>query len=164
MRNCLKIGILASFIAALPSAASAQGSMQVRAAELTLAYLEDWSSDQRTTLAHVKQVYAPQVRFYGRSVDHSALYSEKKRFAERWPFRRYEFQPATGRVRCAARTSTCTVTGLLRWRAENRVRGAASQGLARFSQTFDFSTARPVVIAENGEVIRNARSTRRKRT
>ncbi len=51
MRNCLKMGMLATFMAALPSAASAQGSMQMKAAELTLTYLEEWSSDQRTTLA-----------------------------------------------------------------------------------------------------------------
>ncbi len=150
MRNCLKMGMLATFIAALPSAASAQGSMQMRAAELTLTYLEGWSSDHRTTLAHVKQVYAPRVRFYGRTLNHSGLYSEKRRVAERWPVRTYEFNPGTGRVLCAAHSSKCTVTGLLRWKAENPNRRAVSQGLARFSQTFDFSTGRPVVVAENG--------------
>ncbi len=104
MRMSLKLAVLTSFVATLPSAAFAQGAMRMRAAELTLAYLEDWSSDRRTTLADVRQVYAPRVRFYGRTLDHSGLYSEKRRFAERWPVRWYEFNPGTGRVQCSAHT------------------------------------------------------------
>ena len=157
MRTCLKMGMLAAFIAALPSAAFAQGSMRMRAAEVTLAYLENWSSDQRTTLAEVKQVYAPRVRFYGRTLSHSGLYSEKRRVAERWPIRRYEFNPGTGRVLCAAHSSKCTVTGVLRWKAESPSRSEVSQGVARFSQSFDFSTGRPVVVAENGSVLKARR-------
>lgn len=164
MRKSLKWAILMASVAALPSAALAQGSMRMRAAELTLAYLEEWSTDRRTTLADVKQVYAPRVRFYGRTLDHSGLYSEKRRFAERWPVRWYKFNPGTGRVQCVPHTSKCTVTGLIRWKAENRGRGAVSQGLARFSQTFDFSAATPVVIAENGAVVRQTHATRRRRT
>ena len=114
MRSFFKTAMLATFIAALPSAASAQGSMRMRAAELSLVYLENWSSDQRTSMAEVKQVYAPRVRFYGRTLSHSGLYSEKRRVAERWPIRRYEFNPGTGRVLCAAHSSKCTVTGLLK--------------------------------------------------
>jgi len=161
MRNSLKLALLTSFVAAFSSAASAQSSMKVRAAELTLAYLENWSSDRRATLAEVRQVYAPRVRFYGRTLSHSGLHSEKRRFAERWPVRRYEFNPGTGRVQCVTQALTCTVTGLLRWRAENRDRGAVSQGLARFSQTIDFSAAKPVIVAENGSVVKIGRATRR---
>ena len=157
MRKSLNFALVATSIAVLPSAVSAQGSMGMRAAEVTLAYLENWSSDQRTTLAEVKQVYAPRVRFYGRTLSHSGLYSEKMRVAERWPIRRYEFNPGTGRVLCAAHSSKCTVTGLLRWKAESPSRRAVSQGVARFSQTFDFSTGRPVVVAENGSVLKARR-------
>jgi hypothetical protein len=157
MRTCLKMGMLGAFVVALPSAASAQGSMRTRAAETSLAYLEHWSSDHRATLADVKQVYAPRVRFYGRTLNHSSLYSEKRRVAERWPIRRYEFNPGTGRVLCDAHSSKCTVSGLLRWRAQSPDRGAVSQGLARFSQTFDFSTGRPLVVAENGAVVKGQR-------
>lgn len=163
MRKSSALAVITVLVAALPSAASARTTMKTRAAELTLSYLEEWSSDRRTTLAHVRQIYAPRVRFYGRVLDHSGLYSEKRRFVERWPVRRYELSPGTARVWCAAHGSRCTVTGLIRWRAENRARGAVSQGLARFSQTFDFSAVRPVVVAENGSVVRQARAARRSR-
>ena len=73
MRKSLKFAVLAVFVATLPSAAFAQGAMRMRAAELTLAYLEDWSSDRRTTLADVRQVYAPRVRFYAVSYTHLTL-------------------------------------------------------------------------------------------
>ncbi len=161
MRKSSIPAVLALILASLPSAALAQTGMRTKAAELALAYLEHWSSDQRTTLAEVKQVYAPRVRFYGRTLSHSGLYSEKRRVAERWPVRTYEFNPGTGRVLCAAHSSKCTVTGLLRWKAENPNRRAVSQGLARFSQTFDFSTGRPVVVAENGSVVKSLRKGRR---
>ncbi len=158
MRQRLKVAVFTAFAATLPSAALAQPSMKMRAAELTLAYLEDWSSDRRATLSRVQEVYAPRVRFYGRTLNHSGLYSEKRRVAERWPVRRYEFNPGTGRVLCDAHSSKCTVTGLLRWKAESPKRRAVSQGLARFSQTFDFSAARPLVVAENGAVIKGRRA------
>lgn len=161
MRKSLKVAVFVVFAAALPSVASARATFETRAAELSRAYLHAWSSNGGTTLARVKQVYAPQVRFYSRMLSHTGLYSEKKRFAARWPIRRYTLAPNTVRVSCAAAQGRrCTVTALIHWRAEDPGRRALSRGFSRFAQTFDFSAARPLVVAETGAVVSSPRRTR----
>jgi len=160
----LKVVAVLILAATSPSVAFARATPGSRAAELSRAYLAVWSSNEATTLPRLKQVYAPQVRFYGRVLNHSGLLSEKRRFMKRWPVRRYALVPETVRVSCAAQGSTCTVTGLIQWKAENRARRAAAQGFSRFSQTFDFSLAKPMVVAETGSVLKQGRRSRRGRS
>src|SRR3954447_16634208 len=154
MRHMLKVSFLACCAIALPSVASARVTAEMRALELSRAYLSAWSSRGHAALARVKYVYAPQVHFYGRTMNHSSLYAEKKRFIQRWPVRRYGLVPGSVQVSCARSRSTCTVIALIRWRAANRARRAVARGTSRFSQTFYFGKSRPVVIAETGSVLR----------
>src|SRR3954470_1442301 len=154
MRHMLKVSFLACCAVALPSVASARVTAEMRALELSRAYLSAWSSPGHVALARVKYVYAPQVHFYGRTMNHSSLYAEKRRFIERCPFRRYGLVPGSVQVSCTRSRATCTVTAMIRWRAENRARRAVARGTSRFSQTFHFGSSRPVVTAETGSVLR----------
>src|SRR4051812_16255488 len=154
MRYISKVLLLVCCATAIPSVASARATAETRALELSRAYLSVWSSRGHAALAQVRYLYAPQVRFYGRTMNHSTLYAEKKRFVERWPVRQYGLVPGSVQVSCTRRRSTCTIAGLIRWRAENPARRAVARGTSRFSQTFHFGSRRPMVIAESGSVLR----------
>jgi len=65
MQNSLKVVAVLILAAASPGVAFARATPGSRAAELSRAYLAAWSSNEATTLSRLKQVYAPQVRFYG---------------------------------------------------------------------------------------------------
>jgi hypothetical protein len=149
--------MLAVMTCAAPTLAWAQPEREVQAAQLTRAYLETWSSNGKASLSQVRQVYAPQVYFYGRRLTHSALEAEKRRFLARWPSREYALRPDSVSVSCDSRF--CVVSGILDWSAESVARGAVVRGVSSLVQTFDFSAPRPVVVAEYGVVIRQARRT-----
>ena len=132
--------------------AGAQGTREERAVELSAAYIRTWTSDGASALQQVRATYAPQVRFYGRVLNHEQLRAEKRRFLDRWPVRRYSLRPGT--VRAACEGQLCRVRGLLEWRAENPGRRAMSQGVSSFEQTFVFVPGtRPAVIEETGSVV-----------
>lgn len=142
---------------ATPSVGWAQPSMELQAGQFTRVYLDTWSSNGHASLRDVGRIYAPRVRFYGRVLTHSGLEAEKRRFLERWPSRRYALRPGTVRVACDGRV--CTVNAILDWSAQSASRRAATRGTSRFVQAVDFSPGRPVIIAETGFVLRQARQT-----
>jgi hypothetical protein len=135
------------------ASAEAQSSLAHRSADLTRSYLHTWSTNARAALADVPRVYAPQVSFYGRVLNHDALILEKAQFHHRWPTRHYSLRPGTVRVTCDAHRQRCAVRSIIDWRAASAARKASSSGSSIFEQGVDFAASRPLVFRESGAVI-----------
>src|SRR5918997_222968 len=103
-------------------------AMKKASSDLTTAYLQAWSGSQAASPAYVARVYAPRIRFYGRTLDRKDLVKEKQRFVRRWPVRAYALRPGTLRVSCEPSSGLCRVASVLDWRAENPARRGASRG------------------------------------
>jgi hypothetical protein len=129
-------------------------AMRRAAADLTASYLQTWSTAQAASSAYVGRVYAPRIRFYGRLLDRNSLVSEKRRFVQRWPVRKYAVRPGTLQVTCDGPSRACLVVTVLDWRAESPARRAASRGSSSFEQRIDFSADQPAVVHESGRVLR----------
>jgi hypothetical protein len=161
------LGLAAAVLAVVfaysqPSFAKSEALRQ-RSAELSRSYLRTWSSDTSAALADVHRLYAPRVRFYGRTLNRRELALEKKRFARRWPVRRYSHKPGTMRVSCSSASHRCMVRSVIDWTTANPTRRAVSAGSSRFEQGVAFSrrSSRPLVFYENGAVISKRKKTGR---
>ena len=122
-------------------------------AELSHAYLRQWSFTGRDALQTVNQAYAPRVMFYGRVLARNQLYREKLRFIQRWPIRRYVLRPDTVRVACPT-SASCRVSGIMDWRVERNARVA--RGSSTFVQGFVLSPS-PQIVSESGRVLARRR-------
>jgi hypothetical protein len=152
----LSLATLVSFVVGLGTgAASAEvgSSLAHRSADLTRSYLHTWSTNGRAALADVPRLYAPQVSFYGRLLNHGALTREKAQFLRRWPIRHYALRPGTMRVTCDAQGQRCAVRSIIDWRAASSARKVSSRGSSTFEQEMDFAASRPLIFRESGAVI-----------
>lgn len=122
------------------------------AQRLVEAYLDTVSGSNAEMVAAAPRFYAERVSFYGRSVTLSALIADKRRFARRWPDRRYE--PQGMRTACHAATATCVVRTSVVFSAANASRGLRSQGVSELALTISFAGGRPVIVGETGQVVR----------
>jgi len=118
---------------------------------LAHAYLRSWSSGNDEALADLDDFFGPRVNYFGRSVDLQTLVQTKRRFAERWPVRKYRHRPGTMSVRCDSQSERCTVRSVVDWEAASPARRARSNGSLRFELVLDMSGSRPVVRSENAQ-------------
>jgi hypothetical protein len=124
------------------------------AEDLAYSLLDAWSSENRLALAGLTSLYAPHVNYFGRAFDRTQVEEEKRRFAARWPVRRYEHRPGTMSIACDVEAKICHVRSTVDWRAENPVRQARAQGTAQFELGVSFAGEQPLVAYEGGRVIR----------
>jgi len=150
----LSLATLVSFgLCAGAASAEVGSSLAHRSADLTRSYLHTWSTNGRAALADVPRLYAPQVSFYGRLLNHDALTREKAQFLRRWPIRHYALRPGTMRVTCDAQGQRCAVRSIIDWRAASSARKVSSRGSSTFAQEMDFAASRPLIFRESGAVI-----------
>jgi hypothetical protein len=128
--------------------------MQEWAEDLAYALLDAWSSDNRVALNGLADLYAARVSFFGRLVDRLEVQREKRRFAARWPVRRYEHRPRTMAIDCDVEAKICHVRSTIDWRAENPARQTRSRGAAKFELGVSFAGDQPLVAYEGGRVTR----------
>ena len=114
-------------------------------------YLEAWSSDNPAAFNDMRNLFGPRVTYFGHSMDRDAIFNAKKRFAERWPVRRYRPRPGSMTAQCEA--TECRVRSIVDWEAASPARKAHSSGALRFELGIDISGARPLVRAENSQEI-----------
>jgi len=124
------------------------------ATRLTDDYLDTVSSPGLGIVEAAPRFYGATVRFHGRVMSLAALMAEKRRFAARWPVRRYEPQGGATHVACNAATATCIVRTTFDYRAENPARGARAQGVSELVLTVDLSGPRPIIVSETSRVLR----------
>ena len=123
------------------------------AQRLSEAYLDSVSSPGDGMAAAAPRFYGSTVRFHGRTMSIAALVAEKRRFARRWPERRYEPQ-GEPRVSCNAATQSCLVRTVHDFTAASPGRGARSQGVGELILTVSFANGRPVIVEETSRVLR----------
>lgn len=123
------------------------------AQRLSEAYLDSVSSPGDGMAAAAPRFYGSQVRFHGRTMSLAALMAEKRRFARRWPERRYEPQ-GEPKVSCNAATQSCLVRTVHEFSAGSPGRGARSQGVAELMLTVSFAGGRPIIVEESSRVLR----------
>ncbi|KQT58634.1 hypothetical protein ASG52_21100 [Methylobacterium sp. Leaf456] len=123
------------------------------AQRLSEAYLDSVSSPGDGMATAAPRFYGSQVRFHGRMMSLSALMAEKRRFARRWPERRYEPE-GEPRVSCNAATQSCLVRTVHAFSAGSPGRGARSQGVAELMLTVSFANGRPIIVEETSRVLR----------
>jgi hypothetical protein len=132
-------------------------TMRDLSADLANSYLRIWSSNDEAALQDVHEVYAPQVNFYGRTLDRRGIAAEKMRFVRRWPIRRYSLRPGTTRVDCDPRRRSCVVRTLINWTAASPQRRQVSRGVSEFELGVGFMGSQPVVVYEGGRVVHRGR-------
>ncbi len=109
-----------------------------------------WSSDNRQAIAFVGSAYADPVTFYGKVRSRASVVAEKRKFAERWPIRRYAARPGSVTVHCA--NGLCTISSLVDWYAHSDERGKTSSGAAQFELIWDAATGQ--IVSESGRVLK----------
>lgn len=115
--------------------------------------LAHWSTDNDVALTFLSEALAPQVNFYGKITDKSAIVKEKTTAMKRWPMRVYVERPSSISIVCSKSNLTCTVSGVLDWDARNPEKNRVSAGVAQFEYQLDFSTGSAKIIAENSTVL-----------
>lgn len=124
---------------------------------LASAYLDTWSAPNEVVLDTMGQFYAARVRFHGRVLSARALLDEKRRFVQRWPERNYKLRPGSMKIVCDPDPTTCKVRSLFDFEAANPGRRRNSQGVAALELTVDLKGQRPVIIAEDSEIVARTR-------
>lgn len=117
-------------------------------------YLASISGPNGATLAAAPGFYGSQVVFHGRSMSVASLMSEKRRFVQRWPERRYRPRSDSLRTACNAGLAVCQVRATVDFSAFSPDRGVRSQGTVDLELAVSLAGARPVIIAENSRVVR----------
>jgi hypothetical protein len=114
-----------------------------------LKYMQEWSSPNASALAYMNRVFPNSAIYFDHTLTHEQLMRAKRRFAERWPLRRFLVRRGDLSVVCNAR-HLCTVWGLVDWRCESPERNAVARGTSVFE--FQLQDAQTVV-DEDGFVI-----------
>lgn len=97
--------------------------------------------------------YGGWVRFHDRLISLRTLMAEKRRFARRWPERRYAPHGAL-HAACSEAARTCIVRGTVSFEAASAQRGRRSAGLAEIALTITLAGERPLIVAETSRVVR----------
>lgn len=150
---------LAVQVAPPPPVAVSNGQLRdwaLASQRLARDYLASISGPNGAALATAPGFYGDQVVFHGRTMTVAHLMSEKRRFVQRWPERRYRPRPDSLRTACNAGLAVCRVQATVDFSASSPDRGARSQGTVDLELTVSLAGARPVIIAETSRVVSRA--------
>jgi hypothetical protein len=117
-------------------------------------YLSVWSASNYQTIRATPDFYGSEVRFHGRLMSIAALLAEKRRFVQRWPNRRYRYEPGAMGVKCNAAGTSCIVRSTFAFDASNAKLGRRSRGVGAHELVVNFAGNRPVIASENSRVLR----------
>lgn len=112
-------------------------------------YMERWSAPNPEALAFMDSVFLDKAEYFNRTLSHSALMQAKRRFADRWPMRRFTVRTDALSASCDQR-HLCTVWGLVDWLCRSPERQAQATGTSVFA--FQVQDGQ-VVLDEDGFVI-----------
>jgi clan AA aspartic protease (TIGR02281 family) len=124
------------------------GEMAEAAKQRAEVFYETWSGSDPQNAENVRPFFADSVEFYGSLISVDELMAKERQFALRWPVRQYVARPESLYATCS-NEHTCTVEGLVDWRASSPLDGRYSAGVAQFS--FVFSDG--LIVAESGKVV-----------
>ena len=112
-------------------------------------YMQRWSLSNPEALAYMDEVFPDEAVYFNQTLSHAALMHAKRRFAERWPLRRFVVRKDNLSVSCDQQ-HLCTVWGLVDWQCRSPERHAEATGTSVF--TFKVQDGQ-VMLDEDGFVI-----------
>jgi uncharacterized protein YgiM (DUF1202 family) len=128
--------------------------MEGRAVARLNDYWSRWSMPNDVILLAVEDFYGDPVDFYGGQKSRADVVEEKRRFALRWPERRYTPETNSTQVQCDSASATCVVRGLLDWNVYSPDRNVTSTGVANYSFTLKFDSDGTIhIVSEGGTVV-----------
>jgi hypothetical protein len=133
---------------------AAEMGLERLAAARTRDYWVAWSSPNTVALTTIEGFYGNTIKFYGKVRSRSDVMKEKRKFAERWPDRKYEARDGSISIKCDPATAACNVTGIVDWQAASPPRSARATGVAHFLFTFVLQGDRAKIASESGSVVR----------
>ncbi|WP_428484778.1 hypothetical protein [Rhodopila sp.] len=115
----------------------------------TKTYFQQWSSSNAVALPYMDDVFPDQVMYFDKTLDHAALMTVKRRFADRWPERHFTERVDSLRGTCDT-PHLCVVWGLVDWECRSPQRHEQASGTSVFSLQLRDGVA---VVAEDGFVV-----------
>jgi len=131
----------------------ARADLQTRATNFVLSVIEQWSGPSNLSVRFLSSVYPLQVEYYGSIKDRDTVIRDKKKFAERWPVRKYTARPNTIETGCDIAVSQCDVRGILDWTASSEKRNALASGSAEFDYKVRLTDDGFLIVSESGSVL-----------
>jgi len=113
----------------MPSSTSQQG----RARDFVIDYFEKSGLPNDAALKQLTKFYTNNINYYNKIVPLEAVVSEKVKFFERWPIRKYVVDTSTLVINCSP--TECLIGGEVAWRMHSPERKAISVGKAKISYT-----------------------------
>ena len=113
---------------AASQAAAATAQLEAQAADFVRRYVSFESAEASKSLELVSGAYAHQVLHFGKLKTRQEVIADYASFVERWPNRRYGFEPGGLTVTCSAQ-DRCVADALLNWEASSSDRNAKSTGI-----------------------------------
>ena len=106
-------------------------------------------SDNSAT-AFQAQIYAPDVKYFGRKKSREEVIKARAEFFERWPNRQYTLDLNSLTAACDG--NICSAMGIVSWEMFSGTRESASRDNALFSLLLDWSGGKPLIIEESWKV------------
>jgi hypothetical protein len=131
----------------------ARPDLQKRATNFVLSVIEQWSGPSDLSVRFLSSVYPVQVEYYGSLKDRDVVIRDKKKFAERWPVRKYIVLPNTIEIGCDLAASSCDVRGILDWTASSEKRNMFASGSAQFDYKVRLTDDGFLIVSESGSVL-----------
>lgn len=103
-------------------------------------------SNRLTNSSDLGRLFNPEVDYYGKPMDRSAVIEDKENFFKRWPNRDYQMESPPTSVSCDG--DTCYVYGMVRWDLSSDTRGRRSTGSGRYSFAISWRTGSPQIFRE----------------
>jgi S1-C subfamily serine protease len=126
-----------------------------RAKDFALSIQVLWSRPNAEMFPALDGLYEDEVMYYGKKTTKEAVLKEKRAFATRFPQREYKPKEPIS-VWCG--DDTCTVHGLVDFRAVDPVAQIVSSGVATFEYQFVMLRTKLKIKMENGEVLKRTRA------
>lgn len=136
-----------------PTELNPAADLQKRATNFVLSVIEQWSGPSDLSVRFLSSVYPAQVEYYGAVKDREVVIRDKKRFAERWPMRKYTVRPNTIQTGCDPAAPQCDVRGILDWTASSEKRNALASGSAEFDYKVRLTDDGFLIVSESGSVL-----------
>jgi hypothetical protein len=115
-----------------PAPASSQEQASQRTVKAVREFFQTSTLSNKTALHFLDRLYPPETTYFGKRVSKEYAMEQKRLFLERWPERMYTLQPATLSTTCNKTDNSCTVTGIVDWRASSKKRKTSAEGTSRF--------------------------------
>jgi hypothetical protein len=130
MRPVLRM--IGLFLTLINVARADDQTFQQASIDFVKTYFQRWSSSNTEALTYFGDVFPNQVTYFNKTLDHTALMNVKRRFAERWPERRFQERADSLNVTCNEQ-HLCTVWGLVDWECRSQARHESATGTSTFS-------------------------------